>query len=107
MYAGSKSAVEGFTRSFAMDCGYRRITCNAIAPGGIATEMFDKNAWNYIPSCGPDTPVEYVKSGLRELVPLNRIGEPSDVGKAVALLCHPDSEWINGQVIKLTGGAPA
>jgi len=45
LYAGSKAAIEGFTRSFAVDCGEKGITVNAIAPGGIKTEMFDANAW--------------------------------------------------------------
>ena len=45
LYAGSKAAVEGFTRSFAVDCGEKRITVNAIAPGGVKTDMFDVNAW--------------------------------------------------------------
>ena len=45
LYAGSKAAVEGFTRSFAVDCGHKGITVNAIAPGGVKTDMFDENAW--------------------------------------------------------------
>jgi len=45
LYAGSKAAVEGFTRSFAVDCGEKGITVNAIAPGGVKTDMFDANAW--------------------------------------------------------------
>lgn len=40
LYAGSKCAVEGFTRSFAKDCGPKRITVNAIAPGGVMSDMF-------------------------------------------------------------------
>lgn len=45
LYAGSKAAVEGFTRSFAVDLGEKGITVNAIAPGGVKTDMFDENAW--------------------------------------------------------------
>lgn len=45
LYAGSKAAVEGFTRSFSVDCGSKGITVNAIAPGGVKTDMFDANAW--------------------------------------------------------------
>lgn len=45
LYSGSKAAVEGFTRSFAVDCGKKGITVNAIAPGGVKTDMFDANAW--------------------------------------------------------------
>jgi 3-oxoacyl-[acyl-carrier protein] reductase len=49
LYAGSKAAVEGFTRSFSVDCGEKGITVNAIAPGGVKTDMFDANAWVRIP----------------------------------------------------------
>lgn len=107
LYAGSKAAVEGLTRAFAADAGKKQITVNAIAPGGILTDMFDVHAWNYVPGGTPDTPIEKIKNGLRQMVPLDRIGTPADIGKAVSLLCHPDGEWINGQVITLTGGANA
>jgi NAD(P)-dependent dehydrogenase (short-subunit alcohol dehydrogenase family) len=42
LYAGSKAAVEGFTRSFASDCGHKSITVNAIAPGGVKTDMYEQ-----------------------------------------------------------------
>jgi 3-oxoacyl-[acyl-carrier protein] reductase len=42
LYAGSKAAVEGFTRSFAKDCGHKKITVNAIAPGGVKSDMFQQ-----------------------------------------------------------------
>jgi 3-oxoacyl-[acyl-carrier protein] reductase len=42
LYAGSKAAVEGFTRSFSADCGPKSITVNAIAPGGVKTDMFEQ-----------------------------------------------------------------
>jgi 3-oxoacyl-[acyl-carrier protein] reductase len=42
LYAGSKAAVEGFTRSFSADCGYKGVTVNAIAPGGVKTDMFEQ-----------------------------------------------------------------
>ena len=45
LYAGSKAAIEGFTRSFAVDCGEKGITVNAIAPGGIKTDMYDENSF--------------------------------------------------------------
>lgn len=104
LYAGSKAAVEGFTRSFAVDCGEKGITVNAIAPGGVKTDMFDANAWHYAPNGYPDMPLEQIEQGLAKLCPLKRCGLTSDIAKAVALLVSPDSEWINGQVIKLSGG---
>jgi len=107
LYAGSKAAVEGFTRSFSVDCGEKGITVNAIAPGGIKTDMFDENSWHYVPNGYPGMPQETIDAGIANLCPLKRVGLPSDIAKAVALLVSPDSEWINGQVIKLSGGSAA
>ena len=124
LYAGSKSAVEGFARSFAADGGPRRITANAIAPGGIKTDMFAQNAWHYSPGATKDTPLEQIEAGIAKLIPLGRCAVPADIAKVVMFLCHPDSEWVNGQywwlfciwdcsltltrlgqVIRLTGGS--
>jgi 3-oxoacyl-[acyl-carrier protein] reductase len=102
LYAGSKSAVEGFVRSFAVDCGHKNITCNGIAPGGIRTDMFDENAWHYAPGATKDWPVEKLDAGLASMCPLGRTGKVEDIGKAVALLAHPDSEWINGKFDRLS-----
>ncbi|EPE34886.1 NAD(P)-binding Rossmann-fold containing protein [Glarea lozoyensis ATCC 20868] len=104
LYAGSKAAVEGFARSFAVDCGHKGVTVNAIAPGGIKTDMFDANAWHYVPNGTPDMSMEIIEKGIARFCPLQRCGVPADIAKAVALLVSPDSEWINGQVIRLSGG---
>lgn len=105
LYAGSKAAVEGFTRSFAEDCGPKRITVNAVAPGGILTDMFDANSWHYTPGGTPDMGRDVTAKGLAGLCPLGRVGVPQDVARVVAWLATEESEWINGQVLKLTGGS--
>ncbi len=97
LYSGSKAAVEGFARSFAIDCGPMGITVNSIAPGGIKTEMFDENAWHYGPGGSPDMPLEAIDAGIAKACPLRRVGQPSDIGRAVSLLVSPESEWINGE----------
>ncbi|KAF3809073.1 Hydroxynaphthalene reductase arp2 [Colletotrichum gloeosporioides] len=104
LYAGSKAAVEGFTRAFAVDCGAKGITVNAIAPGGVKTDMYDENSWHYVPNGYKGMPIEIIDQGLANMNPLKRVGVPADIGKVVASLCHSDCEWINGQVIKVTGG---
>lgn len=103
LYAGSKAAVEGFTRSFSVDCGEKGITVNAIAPGGVKTDMYDENAWHYVPNGYPGMPMETIDAGLANLCPLKRVGLVSDIAKVVALLVSPDSEWINGKVLLSTG----
>lgn len=98
LYAGSKAAVEGFTRAFAVDCGKKRITCNAIAPGGIQTDMFDENSWHYVPGGFKGMPIDKIKEGLASMCPLGRVGVPADIGKAVYCLISDEGEWINGEL---------
>ncbi|KAK5451426.1 Actin-related protein 2 [Exophiala xenobiotica] len=105
LYCASKSAAEGLARSFAADGGPRRITCNAIAPGGIKTDMFAQNAWHYSPGATKETPIEEIEAGIAKLIPLNRCAVPDDIAKVVMFLCHDDSEWVTGQTIRLTGGS--
>ena len=97
LYAGSKAAVEGFTRSFSADAGHKGITVNAIAPGGIKTDMFNSNAWHYSPGATKDTPMAQIEAGIAKMCPLGRCAVPVDIAKVVAFLCHEDSEWINGR----------
>ena len=107
LYAGSKAAVEGFTRSFAEDCGSKRVTVNAVAPGGVRTEMFEANSWHYAPGGTEDMGSDVTAKGLAGLCPLGRVGVPKDVARVVAWLAGEESEWMNAQVLKVTGGSPA
>lgn len=99
LYAGSKAAIEGFTRSFAVDCGEKGMTVNAIAPGGVQTDMFDENAWHYVPGGYKGMPIETIQKGLASMCPLKRVGTPADIGKAVFMLCSDEGEWINGTCV--------
>lgn len=105
LYAGSKAAVEGFTRAFAVDCGEKSVTVNCIAPGGVKTDMFDANAWHYVPGGNKELSEESILAGISKACPLKRVGTPADIGRAVSLLVSAEGEWINGQVIKLSGGS--
>ena len=105
LYAGSKAAVEAFTRSFSVDAGSKKITVNAIAPGGVKTDMYTENSWHYVPGGYPGMPMETIDQGLANFSPLKRVGVPRDVARVVAFLAGPESEWVNGQVLLLTGGS--
>ncbi|TPX15730.1 uncharacterized protein E0L32_000064 [Thyridium curvatum] len=105
LYAGSKAAVEGFCRAFAVDCGHKGITVNCIAPGGVKTDMYDENSWHYVPGGYKGMDMAIIDEGLAKMCPLNRVGVPADIGRAVSTLVSEEGEWINGQVIKLTGGS--
>jgi len=96
LYAGSKAAVEGFTRSFAVDCGEKRVTVNCIAPGGVKTDMFDENSWHYAPGGYKGMPLDTIEKGIASMCPLKRVGVPADIGRAVYTLVSEEGEWING-----------
>jgi len=105
LYAGSKAAVEGFCRAFAVDCGEKGVTVNCIAPGGVKTDMYDENSWHYAPNGYKGMSQDLIDAGIAKLCPLKRIGLPADIGRAVSALVSEEGEWINGQVIKLSGGS--
>lgn len=91
LYAGSKGAIEQFTRVLAKDLGPRRITVNCIAPGPIDTDMFRKGK--------PEQLINYFEN----LHPLKRLGQPEEITGLAALLASPAGSWINGQTIQVNG----
>lgn len=96
LYAGSKSAIEGFTRCFAADFGKKHCTVNAIAPAGIKSDMWLSNSWRYAPGCDQNSSLEEIEQALANGSPLKRCGVPADIGRVVAFLASPAGEWING-----------
>ncbi|WP_207483245.1 SDR family oxidoreductase [Arenibaculum pallidiluteum] len=93
VYAATKAAVEALTHILAKELGPRGIRVNAVAPGPVATELFLK---------GKD---EAALDRARQMIPLGRLGEAEDIARVVSLLAGPDSGWINGQVVRVNGGA--
>ena len=90
-YASSKSAAIGFTKSLAKELGGRNITCNAVAPGFIDTEMTRDLS-------------DAQKHAILEQVPLGRMGTVADIAKVVRFLASDDAAYINGTVIHVNGG---
>ena len=91
-YAASKAGLIGLTMSTARELASRGITCNAIAPGYIATDMTAEQ----LP--------EAQQAKLLEQIPLARIGRPEDVADAAAFLAGPEAAYITGQVLRVNGG---
>jgi NAD(P)-dependent dehydrogenase (short-subunit alcohol dehydrogenase family) len=91
-YAASKGAIESFTRAAAHEFGRHGITVNAIAPGGIETDM----------SRGVMTD-EYRERRLREL-PLRRFGAVEDVAHCAVFLAAEASGYLTGQILHPSGG---
>ena len=90
-YAASKAAIIGFTKSLAREVASRHVTVNAVAPGYIETDMTK------------DLPTE-ATDALREAIPMRRIGQPSEVAKAVLYLASEGAGYVTGQVLQVNGG---
>ena len=91
-YAASKAGLIGLTMSTAKELASRGVTCNAVAPGFIETDMTAE----HLP--------EAQRAKLLEGIPLGRIGRADEVGDAVAFLAGPEAAYITGQVIRVNGG---
>ncbi|KAF2024550.1 versicolorin reductase [Setomelanomma holmii] len=104
LYSGSKGAVDSFVRIFSKDCGNKKITVNAVAPGGTVTDMFHEVSHHYIPN-GKDYTAEQRQQMAAHASPLTRNGFPEDVANVVGFLASKEGEWVNGKVLTLDGGA--
>jgi 3-oxoacyl-[acyl-carrier protein] reductase len=91
-YSASKAGLIGLTMSTAKELASRGVTCNAISPGYIETDMTAEHL--------PDAQ----RAKLLEQIPLSRIGRAEDVGDAVAFLAGPEASYITGQVLRVNGG---
>ncbi|KAL6720644.1 hypothetical protein ACLMJK_002569 [Lecanora helva] len=105
LYSGSKSAVNGITKSFAKDFGKKGITVNAIAPGGVKSDMFAQVAWKYIPGATGEWSAEAIEAAMADHCPLRRCAQPVDIARVVAFLSSEEGGWINGQIITASGGS--
>lgn len=98
LYSGSKSAVNGIVKSFATDFGKKGMTCNAIAPGGVKSDMFTQVAWRYIPGADGSWSAEAIENAMASHCPLGRCAVPQDIARVVAFLASDDGGWVNGTV---------
>jgi 3-oxoacyl-[acyl-carrier protein] reductase len=90
-YAASKGGVIALTKSVAKELAKRGVTCNAVAPGFIETEMTD-----VLP--------QKVKDQAKLIIPMQRFGKPEDIARVVAFLAGPDASYMTGQVLSVDGG---
>lgn len=90
-YAASKAGLIGLTKTLAKELGRRKITCNVVAPGFIATDMT---------ASLPDK----IRNSVKDFVPLGRFGEAEEVAEVVAFIASDAASYITGQVLVVDGG---
>jgi 3-oxoacyl-[acyl-carrier protein] reductase len=90
-YAASKAGLIGFTKTVAREFALRNITCNAVAPGFIETQMTHALS-------------EKVRESLASQIPMRRLGTPDDVAEAVLFLASDAAGYITGHVLNVNGG---
>ena len=94
VYGGTKAGVVGMTRTWALELAVDGITVNVIAPGPIATELYEA-------SNPPGSPQ---KQKLVASIPAKRVGKPEEVAHAVAMLMDERAGFITGQLLYVCGG---
>lgn len=94
LYAAAKAALETLTRFMAVELGARQIRVNAIAPGAIATDF----------GGGGVRDDEHVNAFVAGTIALGRVGQPDDIGAAVAAILSDDLGWANGTTFDVSGG---
>ena len=90
-YSAAKAGVIGLTKTIAKESAKKKITCNAICPGFIETDMtrgIPEKAWDIMVS----------------KIPMGYVGKPEDIGKTVAFLASDEAEYITAEVINVGGG---
>lgn len=93
-YAASKAGLIGMTRVWALELGEYGITSNAIGPGPIRTELFDK----------ANPPGHERTQKIIDAVPVKRVGTPQDIAQAASYLLDERSGFTTGQILYVCGG---
>ena len=96
LYVASKHAVEGLTKSGALEAAPFGVRVNAVAPGPVETGMLDRFTGS------PDR-----KAGLLASIPLRRAGKPEELADAILFLASAKASFVTGQIISVNGGRTA
>ncbi|PPJ49125.1 KR domain-containing protein [Rhizobium sp. KAs_5_22] len=94
LYAAAKAAIQTLTKFMAVELGERQIRVNAIAPGAIATDF----------GGGGVRDDENINAYVAGTIALGRVGQPDDIGTAVAAILSDDLSWANGTTFDVSGG---
>jgi NAD(P)-dependent dehydrogenase (short-subunit alcohol dehydrogenase family) len=96
IYTASKHAVEGLTKSAALEAAGSAIRVNAVAPGPTDTAMLDRF-----------TGTAERKAGLMATVPLGRLGQPDEIARAVVFIASDEASFLTGHILNADGGKTA
>lgn len=94
VYSAAKAGLIGMTRTWCLELAADGITVNAIAPGPVATELFDRG----------HPPGSEKRQRVIDSIPVKRVGTPEDIAHAVMFLLSPASGYITGQTLFVCGG---
>ena len=94
LYAATKAAVNGLTRSWGLELALHGITVNGVGPGVINTDLLEKTF-----PLGTDKRVELERS-----IPMGRVGETADIASAVSFFLRDEALYITGQILYVCGG---
>jgi NAD(P)-dependent dehydrogenase (short-subunit alcohol dehydrogenase family) len=97
LYAGSKHAVEGMTKSAALEAAAYGVRVNAVAPGPVDTEMLDRLTSGTAAG----------KSAFFAALPMKRGGKPEEIADAILFVASEQASFITGQIIRVNGGKTA
>ena len=90
-YAAAKAGLIGFTKTVAREMASRNVTCNAVAPGFVPTDL-------------TSSLLEQMRDTILKNIPLGRFGTVEDVANAIAFLASEEASYITGQVLVVDGG---
>ena len=90
-YASAKAGLIGFTKTVAREMATRNITCNAVAPGFVPTDL-------------TQSLIKQMEETILKHIPLGRFGTVDDVANAIAFLVSEEASYITGQVLQIDGG---
>jgi 3-oxoacyl-[acyl-carrier protein] reductase len=98
-YTAAKGALISLVRTLAQELGPFGINVNAVAPGFIETRLTAEKSGDSDVGIPAD-----LRDGIRGMISLGRFGQPEDIAAATAFLVSPDSDYISGVTLPVTGG---